>query len=270
VTPIASPRRRFLLIALFLSMGVHLVAAGLIIFLPRAWPREAEPKDRGTVELVMVEKKGAGPIDAAKPAERNPAPPKQAEAPKTEPPKTEAPKTEPPKAEPPKAATPAPKAVPAPPVIGHGEDAVPPPAQPPPQPAKQDPKPPPKPVEAKPVPPRPQEAPVFDLSGTESDSNAIAMGPNILPATPDDRFHNRPPVYPIEAQLHNEHGLVVVVIHVAANGVASGVDVQQSSGVDILDQAAVAAVRKWRFRPAIKDGQAVPFDFPFEFIFEPH
>jgi protein TonB len=96
------------------------------------------------------------------------------------------------------------------------------------------------------------------------------MGPNILPATPDDRFHNRPPVYPIEAQLHNEHGLVVVVIHVAANGVASGVDVQQSSGVDILDQAAVAAVRKWRFRPAIKDGQAVPFDFPFEFIFEPH
>jgi protein TonB len=263
VAPIASPRRRFLLIAVLLSIGVHLLAAALIMFLPRLWPREAEPKERGTVELVMVEKKGAGPVDAAKPAERHPAPAKQAEAPKTEPPKTEAPM----------AATPPPKVLPAPPVIGHGGDTVPPPAQPPPpspQPAKQDPQPAPKPVEARPVPPRPQEAPVFDLSGTESDSNAIAMGPDILPATPDDRFHNQPPIYPIEAQLHNEHGSVVVVIHVAPNGVATGVDVQQSSGVDILDQAAVAAVRKWRFRPAIKDGQAVPFDFPFEFIFEPH
>jgi protein TonB len=96
------------------------------------------------------------------------------------------------------------------------------------------------------------------------------MGQGILPAMPDDRFRNRPPIYPIEAQLHGQHGSVTLLIHVGENGVATGVDVQHSSGVDMLDQAAIAAVRNWRFRPALQDGHPVPFDYPFEFIFEPH
>jgi protein TonB len=110
---------------------------------------------------------------------------------------------------------------------------------------------------------------VFNLSGTESDSNAIAMGQGILPAMPDDRFRNRPPIYPIEAQLHDQYGAVLLLIHVSESGVATGVDVEQSSGVDVLDEAAITAVRKWRFRPALQDGHTVPFDYPFKFIFEP-
>jgi protein TonB len=111
---------------------------------------------------------------------------------------------------------------------------------------------------------------VFDLEGTDSESNAIVMGGHVLPAMPDDRFRNRPPVYPIEAQIHNEHGSVVVLIHVSENGLATGADVLESSGVEILDQAALTAVRKWHFRPAMKGGQAVPFDYPFRFVFEPY
>jgi len=42
-----------------------------------------------------------------------------------------------------------------------------------------------------------------------------------------------------------------------------------SSGYDILDQAAVTAVRKWHFRPAMQEGRSIPFDMPFRFIFEP-
>ena len=262
----AAPRHRFLLIAVALSVGVHVLAALLIIFLPRALPPDAEPKQPATVTLLMVEKKGAGPINAAAPAIRQPSPQKQAEAPKTEPPKPEPPKPE----LSPQPVPPAPKPLPAPPLPSHDTETMPKPAEPPPpQPARQEPKPTPKPVEARPVPPRPRQAPVFNLSGTESESNAIAMGQGILPAMPDDRFRNRPPIYPIEAQLHGQHGSVTLVIHVGENGVATGVDVQHSSGVDMLDQAAIAAVRNWRFRPAMQNGHAVPFDYPFKFIFEP-
>lgn len=258
-------RRRFLLIAVLLSVGVHLIAALLIVFLPRVLPREAEPQEQGTVELLMVEQKGAQPSQAGQPNDSKPAqvPPEKAEPPKTDAPKAEVQKDETP--------TPESKVVPAPPVTEHGDEpALPPPEQAPPKPAKEYPRPAPKQAEAQPMPPPTQGAPVFDLEGTDSESNAIVMGGHVLPAMPDDRFRNRPPVYPIEAQIHNEHGSVVVLIHVSENGLATGADVLESSGVEILDQAALTAVRKWHFRPAMKGGQAVPFDYPFRFVFEPY
>ena len=111
---------------------------------------------------------------------------------------------------------------------------------------------------------------MFNLEGTESDSNAVALGSRILPAMPDNRFRNRPPAYPVEAVMRGEHGEVVVLIHVAENGLATSAEVVESSGVEVLDQAAVTAVRKWRFRPAMQAGRAIPFDMPFRFIFNPY
>ena len=109
--------------------------------------------------------------------------------------------------------------------------------------------------------------PVFDLDGTDSDTNAMVMSGRILPASPDNRFRNRPPTYPLDAAMRNESGDVRLVIHVAADGLAAGVEIVDSSGWTSLDQAAVAAVRKWRFHPALKDGQPVPFDMSFIFNF---
>jgi protein TonB len=109
--------------------------------------------------------------------------------------------------------------------------------------------------------------PVFDLAGTDSDSNAEVLAGRVLPAMPDDRFRNRPPPYPLEAEIAGEAGEVVVIIHVSAYGVATGADLEQSSGSASLDQAALTAVRKWHFHPAMKEGQAVPFDMPFRFVF---
>ncbi len=109
---------------------------------------------------------------------------------------------------------------------------------------------------------------MFDLAGTESQSNAEVLGGHILPASPDNRFRNRPPIYPEEAANRGEHGSVVLLIHVSGAGIATGVDVVESSGVASLDQAAVTAVRKWRFHPALREGEAIPFDMPFRFVFE--
>jgi periplasmic protein TonB len=112
--------------------------------------------------------------------------------------------------------------------------------------------------------------PVFDLGGTESESNAIVLGERILPAMKDDKFRNRPPVYPVEAEIRGEHGSVVIVIHVSEHGVATGADVAESSGYDVLDQAAIVAVRKWHFHPAMREGQPIPLDMPFRVTFEPY
>jgi periplasmic protein TonB len=252
--PTASRRRRFLLTAVVLSVAAHLAAALLIVLLPRVVPQEARPQEEGTVELLMVEKKGAEPSQAGQPDEHEPTlvPPEK----KTETPRQEAPRTETPAL--------ASDANPAPRVPENGDEPVPPTsAQAPSHPDKAVP----AQMASRPAPPTP-EAPVFDLEGTESDSNAVALGARILPAMPDNKFRNRPPAFPVEAEMRGQHGTVVVVIHVSENGIATGAEVTQSSGVEALDQAAIAAVRKWRFHPAMQAGRTIPFDMPFRFVFE--
>jgi len=70
--------------------------------------------------------------------------------------------------------------------------------------------------------------------------------------------HNPAPDYPVEARRRAEHGTVVLRIKVAADGAVAMVEVAQSSGFDLLDDAALDAVRRgWRFVPARRDGVAL-------------
>lgn len=46
-------------------------------------------------------------------------------------------------------------------------------------------------------------------------------------------------------------------VHVGADGVPYAVDLVSGSGSRHLDRAATDAVRKWRFRPAMRDGRPV-------------
>lgn len=252
-----------------MSVALHLLLVALLLLFVRSRPADPDANPVGTVELLLVEKRGSGkPIapsrpDLKPPTASTPAPPPPAAAKPTPP-------------APPAVAAPAP-----PPLSDPAGEPVPLTAQTTPQPSKPVETPPPVPAppppEAKvaqrpppppPAQPQPQEAPVFNLEGTDSESNAIALGEHIIPASPDDRFRNRPPVYPYEAAARGEHGAVVVIIHVSANGMSTGADVVATSGVASLDQAALDAVRKWHFQPAMKDGRAIPFDMPMRFIFE--
>jgi len=229
-----------------LSLALH---AGLIITLSlRGAPAVPPTENQGTVELLMVEHKGAEASQAGLPAEAQPSaearPKEQAAAkqalastpPAPAPPAGE-PNTEP---VPPAPATPAAEAKPI-----HPEAAQ----------------------QAVPAERAAPTGPVFDFDGTDSDTNAMVLSGRILPASPDNRFRNQPPTYPLDAAMRNESGDVRLVIHVAADGLATGAEVVISSGWASLDQAAVAAVRKWRFHPALKDGHAVPFDMSFIFNF---
>lgn len=65
-----------------------------------------------------------------------------------------------------------------------------------------------------------------------------------------------PPRYPVEARRRRETGTVVLLVVVDEQGRVSAISVATSSGVDRLDKAALAAVRRWRWSPTIIGGQA--------------
>ncbi len=78
---------------------------------------------------------------------------------------------------------------------------------------------------------------------------------------------NQPPEYPERARRNEFEGRVVLRVQVLPNGTSGAVSVQKSSGYDILDQAALAAVKKWRFVPAKRGETAVSASLDVPIIF---
>jgi protein TonB len=86
--------------------------------------------------------------------------------------------------------------------------------------------------------------------------------PPAIPAAIADNAVPQPlsspaPRYPREAQRRGETGTVLLRVHVGPDGKPYSVDLVQGSGSRSLDRAASDAVRRWRFRPAVREGQAV-------------
>jgi protein TonB len=69
---------------------------------------------------------------------------------------------------------------------------------------------------------------------------------------------NRPPNYPLLARQRGWQGVVLLRLSIGADGAVTKVTVERSSGYDVLDAEAVAAVRTWRGAPARRGGEAVP------------
>jgi len=78
-----------------------------------------------------------------------------------------------------------------------------------------------------------------------------------VPPGPDSRYQNAAPGYPETARLRGEQGTVGLELSIGANGRVANVSVARSSGSPMLDTAARRAVADWRFRPAMRDGEAV-------------
>lgn len=73
-----------------------------------------------------------------------------------------------------------------------------------------------------------------------------------------DYASNPPPVYPRLAVQKNIQGRVLIKVEISARGEPIAVEVGQSSGHTILDEAAVEAVWKWKFSPARLGRLAIP------------
>lgn len=65
---------------------------------------------------------------------------------------------------------------------------------------------------------------------------------------------NPSPAYPFQARLRGIEGLVLLRVEVDPDGRAAAVSVAETSGDASLDAAAEAAVRRWRFSPALRGG----------------
>jgi TonB family protein len=63
--------------------------------------------------------------------------------------------------------------------------------------------------------------------------------------------------YPFFARMLGHEGTTELAFTVAADGTLSGITVAKSSGYDGLDDAAKDCVRKWHYRPALKDNALV-------------
>ena len=76
-----------------------------------------------------------------------------------------------------------------------------------------------------------------------------------------------PPVIPNEAKDKELTGTVVLDVEILTSGQVGMVEVAESTGYPILDEAAVKAAKTWRFSPALNEGTPVSVwaRFPIEF-----
>lgn len=89
-------------------------------------------------------------------------------------------------------------------------------------------------------------------------ATAVSLAGAVGRAAAAPSADNPKPAYPAYARRRGIEGRVVLRVEVTAEGGAGAVAVVESSGHDSLDEAAVTAVRRWRFHPAVRDGVPVP------------
>ena len=65
--------------------------------------------------------------------------------------------------------------------------------------------------------------------------------------------------YPVESIPLQEQGVARVDYVVRADGVVDEAKITQSSGSPRLDAAAIVIVSRWRFKPAMENGRAIPW-----------
>ena len=78
-----------------------------------------------------------------------------------------------------------------------------------------------------------------------------------------------PPDYPNELRREGVSGLVMIKCSIDEKGDVTETAVEKSS-TEAFDKPAIAAVRKWKFKPAKQDGNpvAIKVSIPIKFVFE--
>ena len=116
----------------------------------------------------------------------------------------------------------------------------------------------PLPVAQAPLPPAAARAPAATAGevAPPRETVALAAPPAQLVRMPA-LLHAPAPAYPAAAREDGQEGQVVLRVRVSARGAPDEVVLARSSGFRLLDAAAIAAVREWRFIPARHDGREV-------------
>lgn len=99
-------------------------------------------------------------------------------------------------------------------------------------------------------------------------SSAPSSASRELSSTQAEYLDNPPPAYPLLSQRRGEQGGVIVSALVTVEGLVKEASVEVSSGYMRLDDAAVVAVRAWKFVPAKRAGVTVEMRYRIPVRFE--
>jgi TonB family protein len=94
-----------------------------------------------------------------------------------------------------------------------------------------------------------------DLSAARSPQ--FSNDDDLISASRLERTRYVPPIYPESAKQRGLSGMVELIFTVTSDGRVDDVDIQRASPPQVFDEAAVEAVRKWRYRPYERNGRAV-------------
>ena len=105
-------------------------------------------------------------------------------------------------------------------------------------------------------------------AGLSSIEPVAASMPSEGAIAPPSPLCNPEPRYPAEARRRGWQGSVLLVARVAPDGACLEARVIESSGHRCLDEAALDAVRRWTFSPALHDGAPVEaeVEVPVNFV----
>jgi protein TonB len=102
-------------------------------------------------------------------------------------------------------------------------------------------------------------APVAPSAAVQTASKPTADTAPFTEANFNANYGSNPkPKYPSIATSRGWEGTVRLLVRVSAEGLSEEVTVQRSSGYDVLDEAAIEAVEKWKFIPAKRGDTPVP------------
>ena len=95
-------------------------------------------------------------------------------------------------------------------------------------------------------------------TNTGSTANAPPAPPAppkvVQPSSDADYLNNPRPIYPRLSKSLGEQGTTLVSVFIGTDGSAQKVELKKSSGFDRLDNAALEAIRSWRFVPGTRGG----------------
>lgn len=79
------------------------------------------------------------------------------------------------------------------------------------------------------------------------------------PRTDASQLNNPAPAYPAASRRLGEQGKVVFDVYILPDGTVGEIKLKRSSGYSRLDDAALDAVKRWRYVPAHRGSEAIPY-----------
>lgn len=112
---------------------------------------------------------------------------------------------------------------------------------------------------SRPAPPTPRPEPANRVAANIPGSKAVIVKPK--------RVRKVEPEYPKMLRARDIEGTVVVRVNLSAAGEVTKVDIIAPAKYPEFNEAARAAARKERFRPATRNGRPIPFSLSFSYRF---